>query len=74
MLKTCRDVQKRPLCPPKRDEMESYDDIVDDYTAGESSASFLDLLIQFVARLLSGLGMPSIDPWRLLPAAMTIRR
>jgi hypothetical protein len=47
---------------------ERLDDIVDDYAAAESSASFIDVLVQFVARLLSGLGMPSIDPWRLLPA------
>jgi hypothetical protein len=56
----------RPVDPSvARDRLR---DIVDDYTAAESSASFIDLIVQFVARLLSGLGMPSIDPWRLLPA------
>lgn len=47
---------------------ERLSEIVGDYTAREASVSFIDLVLQFIARLLSGLGMPAIDPLRLLPA------
>ena len=40
--------------------------IVGEYAARESSLSIPDLILQFIARLLSGVALPPLDIWRVL--------